>query len=224
MRGHPFQRFWNRIAIFKRRNRHGHLLLPVVLGLSLALFFIHRFDVTLRPQLIALAQSQLHSQLTHIAESAVVDSLAAENLTYSDLVVRQGFLEGEITTFSTDTVRLNQLRASILTDITEKIISLDSHLLSVPLGTLTGIDFFAASGPGLPVQIVSVASASGHYRNELSEAGINQSVYRVMLDVTITVDLLLPGGIAETSVSTPICISETLIVGQVPQTYLNWNP
>lgn len=223
MRRRCFSRLWIRKA-FQTKATHGQLFLSGILGLCLALFFIHQFDTAVRPRLITLAQSQLRNQIVHIAETAVTNTLTSQNLSYSDLVIRQGGAEGEITTFSTDTVRLNHLRASILTEVTQHIESLDLHAIQIPLGSLTGIDLFSASGPWLPIQLVSVSSAEGNYRNEFTDAGINQSVYRVMLDISVTVNLLLPGGIAEATVSTPVCVAETLIIGQVPQTYLNWTP
>ena len=82
------------------------------------------------------------------------------------------------------------------------------------------MDIFAGSGPDLPVQVLSVASAEGNYRNDFISAGINQTLHRVILDITVTADLLLPGGVVETFVSTPVCVAETIIIGQVPQTYL----
>ena len=96
--------------------------------------------------------------------------------------------------------------------------------MGIPLGVLTGIDIISALGPKLPIQVISVASAEGTYRNDFSSAGINQTLHRIYLDITVTAKLLLPGSIVETVVFTPICVAETVIIGQVPQTYLNWSP
>ena len=41
-----------------------------------------------------------------------------------------------------------------------------------------------------------------------------------MLDITVDVTLLIPGGRAETSVTAQVCVAETLLVGEVPDTYL----
>ena len=68
-----------------------------------------------------------------------------------------------------------------------------------------------------------MASAEGNYRNDFTSAGVNQTLHRILLDVSVTARLLLPGGVVETQVSTPVCVAETVIIGQPPQTYLNWN-
>ena len=41
------------------------------------------------------------------------------------------------------------------------------------------------------------------------------------LDLTVTVYLLIPGNIIPVTVSDSVCVAETVIVGQVPDTYLN---
>lgn len=205
-----------------RREGGGQLFLSVILGLGLALFFIHQFDAALRPQLVALAEVRVRNEVTHIADHAVSQALDDQALSYADMVQFQA-PGGEISTLSTDTIRLNRLRVSVLEEIITEIEDLDSHFLSVPLGALTGVDLLSALGPDLPVQVLSVASAEGSYRNDFTSAGVNQTLHRILLDVNVTVRLLLPGGIVETRIDTPVCVAETVIIGQVPQTYVGLN-
>lgn len=205
-----------------RRNGWDRPWLPLLLGLFLAFFLIRWFDTALRPQLIAISEAEVQNQLTQIADRAVARTLADQELVYGDMVTLQ--TEEGLSALTTDTAGLNRLRVSVLEDIITQLESLDSDSLGVPLGALTGIDLFSALGPALPVRVISVASAEGTYRNDFTSAGINQTLHRVMLDVALNARLLLPGGIVEVSVSTPICVAETVIIGQVPQTYLNWSP
>ena len=114
-------------------------------------------------------------------------------------------------------------RSAVLDAIIAQIGTIDNDPMGVPLGALTGIDLLSALGPRLPVQVISVSTAEGQYRNDFTSAGINQTLHRIMLDVTLNARLLLPGGVVEVLVSTPVCISETVIIGQVPQTYLTLN-
>lgn len=191
----------------------------LVLGLAMAFLLIHWFDIALRPQLIAFSESQLQNRLTWIANDAVSQALTDQELSYGGLVNLQ--TTETLSTFETDTMALNRLRVSILENIIAQVENFDSNSFGVPVGVLTGIDLLSALGPKLPVRVVSVTSADGQYRNEFTSAGINQTLHRIMLDVTLNAKLLLPGGIVEVVVSTPVCIAETVIVGQIPQTYLN---
>ena len=191
----------------------------LVLGLAMAFLLIHWFDIALRPQLIAFSESQLQNRLTRIANDAVSQALTDQELSYGGLVNLQ--TTETLSTFETDTMALNRLRVSILENIIAQVENFGSNSFGVPVGVLTGIDLLSALGPKLPVRVVSVTSADGQYRNEFTSAGINQTLHRIMLDVTLNAKLLLPGGIVEVVVSAPVCIAETVIVGQIPQTYLN---
>lgn len=185
----------------------------------MALLLIRWFDTALRPYLIALSEAQVQNHLTQVANRSVTQALADQELAYHDMVSFQ--TAGTLSTLSTDTVSLNQLRAYVLEDIITQVKAIDSDSLGVPLGALTGLDLLSAFGPKLPVRVISVASADGQYRNDFISAGINQTLHRIMLDVTLNAKLLLPGGVVEIAVSTPICVAETVIIGQVPQTYLD---
>ncbi len=217
------KRLWLRFGRKPGRGDRRQLAFSLILGLLLALLLIHWFDNSLRPQLVALTESRIRNYLTQAANVSISDALGEENLSYGDLVTLQTGTSGEITMLSTDTVGLNRLRTTVLSDIITQVEELDSHSLSVPLGALTGIDLLSALGPKLPVKVISVASPEGVFRNDFLSAGINQTLHRIMLDVTITADLLLPGGMVEVPVSLPVCVAETIIVGQVPQTYVGLN-
>ena len=183
-----------------------------MLGVLLALLMIHTIHNALRPPLVALTESRIRNQIIHVAEEAVGEVLYRQGASYSDMVSLQTGKSGEITTLSTDTVQLNQLRNAVMEQVITQVEDLDTEELGIPLGLLTGWDLLSATGPKLPVRVLSVASASGSYRNDF-----------IFLDVTILVRVLLPGGIVETEVMVPISVAETVIIGQVPQTYLNLN-
>lgn len=219
MRG-PSLRFLLHPRRTKRVGERGQLLLSVLLGLSLAFLLIRCFDLSLRPQMIALAETRLRNQITHISDLALGQAMEEQTLRYSDIVTLQTGQDGTVSMLTTDTVRLNTLRSAILEEIVSQLEGIDSHSLGIPFGALTGVDLFSAWGPKLPVQVISVASANGTYRNDFTGAGINQTLHRILLDVTVTAQLLLPGGIVETQIATPVCVAETVIIGQVPQTFL----
>lgn len=187
----------------------------------MAFLLIRWFDAALRPQLIALSSARLRNHLTQVADASLGRAMEGQELLNGGMVTLQ--TGSGLSTLTTNTVSLNRLRAAVLEDIIAQVESIDSDSLGVPLGALTGIDLLSAWGPRLPVQVLSVASAEGQYRNDFTGAGINQTLHRIMLDVTLDAELLLPGGMVNVTVSTPICVTETIIIGQVPQTYLNWN-
>lgn len=204
-------------------HRRSSFLIATMIGLLLALFLIHSVNTALRPQLVAFAEAQVQNHLTLISTQAVNHAVSDQAFGYTDLVILQTEQGGEVSTMSVDISRINLLRSQIMEEITKQILTLDSQDLGIPLGLLSGIDILSAVGPKLPVRITSVASATGLFRNEFIDAGINQTLHRIILDVTINAKLLLLVGVIETQVTIPVCITEAVVIGQVPQTYFNWN-
>ena len=98
--------------------------------------------------------------------------------------------------------------------------SLDGQDLGIPLGSLTGLASASNLGPNIPVRVLTAATPSADFRNVFTSAGINQTLHQIMLEVQVEVTLLIPGGTVETVVEAQVCAAETLLVGSVPETYL----
>ena len=220
MPGKRFRAPWLR-KLNRGRGKRNPFWISLAFGLAMTLFLIRWFDAAIRPQLVALSEAQISNRLIQIADQAVTQAIVDQKLSYPDMVTLRS--SGELFTLVTDTASLNSLRTAVLDAIIAQIGTIDNDPMGVPLGALTGIDLLSALGPRLPVRVISVSTAEGQYRNDFTSAGINQTLHRIMLDVTLNARLLLPGGVVEVLVSTPVCISETVIIGQVPQTYLTLN-
>lgn len=198
------------------------MLISAVLGVGLALLSIYLFDGRVRPTVTELAKTRAANAVTRIINDAVTETLTAEAISYPDMVSLQTDSNGQITALTSNFVAMNRLRALILDQVVEQVDSLDTSELGVPLGNLVGLVTLSDKGPRLPVRILSVASAEGEFQNQFTAAGINQSYHRVMLDVRVTIRLLIPGGKVETAVDTRVNVAETVIVGKVPDAYLQF--
>lgn len=200
--------------------RHSALWLSAILGIGLALLAIRLFDGATRPLINEMAQTSVKNAVTAIVNDAVSQTLATQAVAYDDLVTMQTDQSGRITAMRTSAAAMNLLRTEILEDVIAQVDLLDSKSLGIPLGTLTGIAAASDRGPVLPVSVLSVASADASFRNAFTASGINQTLHRIMLDVTVDVKLLVPGGTLSTSVAVQVSLAETVIVGQVPEAYL----
>ena len=65
-----------------------------------------------------------------------------------------------------------------------------------------------------------VGSSNASFENEFTEAGINQTKHRIILNVDVSVSILLPGFSTYTKVSNRFTVAETIIVGTVPDSYV----
>lgn len=202
-----------------KAHRHG-LLISGLLGIALALALIAALDAQLRPVLDAMATAKVQNAVTQTLDGAIADEIAQRDIIYSDIITMEKDGTGRITALTSNMGVLNGLRTGILGSVIQAIDTLDTKQLAIPAGNLTGIDFLSGRGLSLPVDVVSVGSAHAEFVNQFSDAGINQTRHQILLDVTVTVDILLPGGTLRRDVSAQVPVAETVIVGSVPDTYL----
>lgn len=201
----------------KLRLKRHKLFLAGLLGIFGFVLFLHHWNAQIQPQLTVLAETQMQNEMAQIAEQAVSTALESVD---ADSLVTIHTANGKITALTTNTACLNALRTAVMEDIVSRLQSLDDPKFGIPLGTLFGSDLLSAWGPVLPIRVLSVASADALYRNDFHAAGINQTLHRIMLDVTVQAKLLLPSGTLEVSVTTPVCVAETVLVGETPDLYL----
>lgn len=70
-------------------------------------------------------------------------------------------------------------------------------------------------------------STTGNVETELisnfSQAGINQTLHRIYLNVSCNVCILTPFDTIEENITSQVLLTEAVIVGDVPSTYYNLN-
>lgn len=219
------RRLWLRPV--RRRGRRGGAagciclrVLPALAGIAAAVLLLNGVDRALRPQLTELVSAQLQNAVTEAVNDAVGKSLEGEQGNYDALYTLHTDESGRLSALTADTAGLNRLRTQVLEETLCQVKLLDSEELGIPVGNLTGWVLLSGRGPVLPVKVLTAAAPRAEFRNDFTAAGINQTLHRVMLEITVTVQVLMPGGTREYTVTTPVCIAETVVMGQVPETYV----
>ena len=90
----------------------------------------------------------------------------------------------------------------------------------MPLGSLFDLEPLWAKGPALRARAMTVGTVRTEFESQFTSAGVNQTLHRIWMEVSVPMKLLLPGGEVETTLHTRLCVAETVIVGKVPDTYL----
>ena len=116
---------------------------------------------------------------------------------------------------------MNLLRAELTDTILEALEGVDVSSIHLPMGSLLDFEPLWAKGPDLQVRAMTVGTVSAEFDSEFSSAGVNQTVHRIWLEVVVPMTVLLPGDELEVTVQTRLPLAETVIVGQVPNTYLS---
>jgi sporulation protein YunB len=121
-----------------------------------------------------------------------------------------------------DVGELNRIFSKVTIIIQEELDALEDKKIEIPIGVLTGNSIFSAKGPRISIKVIPAGSVETDFRSEFISAGINQTKHRIYFLVKTKVSIVVPFTNKTTEVTTSIPIAETVIVGDVPQYYMNF--
>ena len=195
------------------------IIISIVLVFIILICFYY-FKVVC-PIIEKLAGEKVKAITTSIATKAVGDVMINDDIQYDDLVKIKYNANNEIELIEINSVRVNVIIHEITKQIQDEIADLGSGGISIALGTFSGIPFLYDVGPNLSIKLVQVGVVNTKLDSEFSSAGINQTLHKLSFEVSANVALILPikNRIYNTSLEVLLC--ESVIVGKVPQIYMN---
>lgn len=154
---------------------------------------------------------------------SVLSVIEKSDLSY-DKLCRVSYDEnGKITSLVYDTIELNRL-LSVLELTATDALSGKQNTVSLPLGTLMGIELLSGRGPNIPLRISALGYVQAACSSEFSSAGVNQTRHRIVVTMTATVNVYVPFYADNFTVTREFFIAETILVGEVPNALLGSYP
>ena len=178
--------------------------------------FRRRYAATIR----SLSRTQVINTTSDLINDAINSQIETGNIQYDRLIYFEKDLDGKITALKTNMSEVNRLKTQILDRINEQILAIDASALSIPIGSLILPELFSGKGFGIPVEILYIRNSDGAFYSHFSEAGINQTLQQLTMEVSVDVAVLVLGKTDSFTVTGQVVVAETVIVGQVPATYL----
>lgn len=207
------RRHYRRLSYHSRRKK---VLVFFVLFIIVFVFI----SIQLRPIITNVTQNEAKQMSVNAINSTVTSELTKSNIKYDDMVNIERDNSGKVLAITTNIVKMNELKSAILTAVQQKL-SDQHNEVGVPLGTLLGSDFLHGRGPNVPLQLTLSGNVNGDFQSKFESAGINQTRHQIYLQIHMSVYSFIPGYNTTTEVTTGVAIAETIIVGEVPQTFAN---
>ena len=187
------------------------LLLLIVLGLLL--------EKNLEQVILDMAHARAEAMAVEYIHEAVRDVMG-DMITYEDMITVRTDTAGRITMLQANAVRMNELATVTALKAQASLESADAQSISIPLGAALGIPFLSGLGPRVQVRMVPVSAVSAAFSTEFESAGINQTRHKIYLSLHTTVRLVIPSGARQVSLGSQVLIAESIIVGEVPESYV----
>lgn len=201
----------------RRRFRKFWVYVILICALSFLLFFAFRFKY--RDALAQLAQTQVTNATSDLINDAIDAQMSNGTIHYDRIVYFEKDLNGRITALKTNMSEVNRLKTAILNLINDEILAMDTTELGIPVGSFLFPEVFSGKGPSIPVRILSIRNSDASFHSKFSEAGINQTLQQLTMDIQVDVAVLVLGKTSNFTVSSQVVVAETIIVGQVPEMF-----
>lgn len=154
------------------------------------------------------------------AISQVAVSQVGQQLRHEDLVRYEKDSSGRIAAYQLNTPLINRVAAETARAVQEELRRLSESPFGVPLGAVTGSTLLSSVGPRIPVRLIPIGHVAVDIRQDFRGDGINQTLHRIWLQVTADVRIAFPLTTREAPISQEIPISETVIIGPVPESFV----
>lgn len=230
----------------KNRNYYEHqkkqyygLFTAALIFLAIAYLF-GVINKNIKPTLTAIAEARAKNMATEAISKAVLFSLD-DHLKYEDLIDIQrstpptekssaeststtsNSTYGMVTSITAKTIVMNKIAAQITQNINKELLSMEQKTqIRIPIGSLLGSQMLANYGPSLRLRVLPIGSANVTYATEFTSSGINQTRHRIYLKVVANVRVVMPLLTSNKEpVESLIPIAETVIVGPIPNSYID---
>ena len=168
-----------------------------------------------------LAHTQVKNTTSDLINDAIDRQIQSGNIEYDRIVYFEKDLEGRITALKTNMSEVNRLKTEILNLINDEILAMDTAHMGIPLGSIFLPEILSGMGPHIPLQVLSIRNSDASFHSYFTQAGINQTLQQLTMEVIVDVTVLVLGKTASFTVSSQVVVAETIIVGQVPDTFLH---
>ncbi len=203
----------------KKKNKKARLLLALSTLLAVGILLLVHFQRNVTRVLASISEATMRASTTVAVNDAVYYTLSDE-MRYEDLVTILRNENGDIVSFSANPLKINKIARDTASISQSNLKNLSLNGIPVPMGALTGIEALAGLGPNIHFRIIPVSSVSCGFSSVFDSVGINQTKHSIYLNVVADISIVMPARTKNFAVTTQILVGESVIVGKVPDTFL----
>ena len=192
----------------------------IIIILAIFIVFFSYYLNVVSPIVYTYSSAKTNA-LTEAAINLAVSMVLNRTLNYDSLIDVTYTSSGEIAAFSANQYEINTISREIVKEAQTQMKTLGEDGLWLNVGTFTGMHFLIGKGPKVRLNLVPVGAVASRFSSEFSAVGINMTKHTLFLYVDAHVSIVLPIKSYEVYSSIQVMLAESIIVGKVPEVYLN---
>lgn len=199
---------------------NGRILIVFVLLFSILAISLFVYNTCYSGTIKGKARVRANYVAISAINKATEELLSESQFDEKSFIVTGSKTDGTISSVTLNAKTTNLFKAKLSQKILNTIKSYDKEIIEMAPFSSYGF-YFVPFGIRVPVYVVPIEILSTDFRSALTESGINQTLYKLCVDVKISVKLLLPVGSETFEVKTTVPLVQTVIVGDIPDSYTN---
>ncbi len=205
-----------------RGERRGSIkwFICLVLLMVLAVYSVVFTEKIIKPNLAAIAEVKVKAMITQIVNDAVHNQFRT-GAEVTELLTIKTDQEGNITYVESNTAAMNSLATELTQAVQQQYKWKNAVILDVPVGSIVGSQILSQMGPSIGLKVLPIGMSRANFKTEFESMGINQTKYKVYLQMDSQARVLAPFSINNIDVQNTILVAEAVIVGEVPNSYIN---
>jgi sporulation protein YunB len=180
------------------------------------------FEAKLRPGISAVVEVKARQMAITVMNQAVLEAVANE-IDYQDLVVIHKDNQGRVVLMQPNTIKINQLVAATSLTIQKALQELSRETFYFPLGAAMNSPLLSSFGPTINYRVQPMGNVDIVVQDRFDSAGINQTRHSISLQIECQMLVLVPVLRNSINVVTTMPLTETILVGEVPNAYMQLN-
>lgn len=158
--------------------------------------------------------------ITTVAVNDAVYYTLSDKVRYDDLITVSRDNEGRITGIVSNSFEINRIARDTAYMSQQNLTAMSEAGVRVPLGAFFGIEAWAGFGPSIHMKIIPISNVECKFASKFEQAGVNQTKHSIYLEIVADISIIMPSGTRNFASMTEILICESVLVGKVPDTYL----
>ncbi len=202
--------------------KHPKIIMVIIAIFVLFNSIMYFFNKNILPAALAIGEENLRREATSIINETALE-IYSKDFDYNNMIIIEKDNEGNITLLRADTVKLNYLASKLILASNKKIDELEEVGMNIPLGYLTKNLVFYNLGPKINIKMNQIGNITSSYESVFESAGINQTRHKIYLNINMQMKMIVPLNSKSVDIVCQIPISETIIVGKIPNTAIELN-
>ena len=171
------------------------------------------------PLIESNTRTQISSYATNSLNLAVADVMKT-GTEYSDIVNIVRDSTNEISHIEANSILINSISKTMTKSVLNNLF-FSKNPIQISSGAFTGISVLTGWGEKVEFDVKPYGEVLTNFKSRFESAGINQTYHKLYLILTINVNAVLPFKTISVTNGTEVLLCETLIVGKIPEVYLN---